>query len=245
MDFAIRIANTNIVIHSVYSNIYEICKDYLISEIVKPDIEIRTDEDSIDDEFKQIRQAGEEIYSYGAAESLLVHRKIVESMLDHDTLLMHGAVIALDHNSYMFSGRSGTGKTTHIRKWIENAQGSFVLNGDKPMVIINGKGAFACGTPWRGKENYGTKDIVPLRSIVFMERSNENQITRVTFKSALPVLLENVYKPQDADKMKKALQLIFKLRDHVTFYKFYFDNYKENAFQTSFNALTDKTRYYT
>ena len=238
MDFAIRIANTNIVIHSVYSNIYEICKDYLISSIVKPDIEICTDDDSISEEFKQIRQEGEEIYSFGAAESLLVHRKIVESMLDYDTLLMHGAVIGLDQKSYMFSGRSGTGKTTHIKKWIENVHGSFVLNGDKPMVIINSKGAFACGTPWRGKENYGTNDIVPLRSIVFMERSKENQITRVSFKSVLPALLENTYRPQDTEKMKKALQLIFKLKDHVTFYKFYFDNYRENAFQTSFDALT-------
>ena len=61
MDFTIRVASIYIEIHSVYSDIYELCKDFLTTECVKPDIDIRTDKDAINAEFEQIRNAGQEI----------------------------------------------------------------------------------------------------------------------------------------------------------------------------------------
>lgn len=241
MRFAVRIANTNIRINSVYSGIYELCNEYITDENVHPDIEICTNFDAVYNEFERLKQTGEEIYSFKAVENLLIHRRITEAMLDYDILLMHGAVIAVDNESYLFTGKSGTGKTTHIKKWIENAQGSYVVNGDKPFIIIDSDGTFACGSPWCGKENYGTNAIVPLRSIVFMERSNNNEMEPEDFKAILPSLLEQTHKPTDVAKMKKTLELLRKLKDRVSFFKFRFDNYKVEAFQTSFDALTGQS----
>lgn len=225
-------------IHSEYSYVYSVCKGYLVNENVKPDIEIFSDKESIKRESERLKQSNQHIFSSSVVESLLIHRIIVESLLDHNILLMHGAVIAVDNDSYLFTGKSGTGKTTHIKKWIENAEGSFVVNGDKPCIIINCNGAFACGTPWCGKENYGTNAIIPLRSIIFMERSTSNRIEKVDFKSIFSTLLEQTYRPTDAAKMKKTLELLMKLKECVTFYQFHFDNYKEDAFHTSFDILT-------
>ena len=238
MNFTIRVANINILIQSVYSGIYKECRDYLIDDNIEPDIEIRVDDDSIRKEFEQIQLSGEPINDLQEAEILLVHRRIAESLLEFDILLMHGAVIAVNNNSYMFTGRSGTGKTTHIKKWLENIEGSFVVNGDKPFLIVNSAGVFACGTPWCGKERYGTNTIIPLRSIVFMERSTNNYIEKVSIKSIFPMLLEQTYQPSDVEKMKRKLRLLLKIKEHVSFYKFYFNNFKDDAFHTSFDLLT-------
>lgn len=238
MEFTISIANTSILIQSIHSSSYNTCKDYLITANEKPDIVIRIDEAMIRDEQLRAQQSSEIAQSPKALERVLVQRKVTESLLFRNILLMHGAVIAVNRVSYMFTGKSGTGKTTHINKWLENAQDSFVVNGDKPFIIIKPEGVFACGTPWCGKENMGKNTIVPLESIIFMERSDKNHIEPVAFKTAFPNLLEQTYRPGNSDMMKKTLELLFNLKDRIRFYKFYFDNFKMDAFYTSFNALT-------
>lgn len=241
MDFTVRIANTNIRIHSIYSGIYNMCKEYLICDDEKIDIEITTDTPMIEAEIMQSEKKSGLIYSSKAAEELLVQRMLTEALLTRNTLLMHGAVVAIDNAAYMFTGHSGTGKTTHIRKWLEIVENAYVVNGDKPFVIINEKGAFVCGSPWCGKECMGSNTIVPLRSIVFMKRNDVNCIQSVEFKEILPLLLEQTYYTTDAVKMKKTLQLLLKLKEYVSFYSFRFNNHKEDAFSTSYNVLTNLT----
>lgn len=237
MDFTIRIANQNILVHSVYENVFKTCKSYLVDNAIKPDIEIRIDESMISDEGERNSETN---CSLGpkTIEVMLVHRLIAEALLDKNTFLIHGAVIAIHDRSFMFTGRSGTGKTTHIEKWLDNSEDAFVVNGDKPMIILNENGAFACGTPWCGKEGYETNVIVPLRSIVFMERSYKNYMEALPFKQAFPLLLDQTYQPAETERIKKTIKLLFELKDHVSFFRFYFDNYKKDSFQVSFDALT-------
>ena len=237
MDFTIRIADTNILIHSVYPRVYKLCSDYLVDANTKPDIELCIDEHMINDEYGRLKQFGEETSSLGMVENLLVYKCIAETLLERNVFLMHGAVIAVNNNSFLFTGKSGTGKTTHIQKWIDSVEGSFVVNGDKPLIAINDNGVFACGTPWCGKERFGKNINVPLQSIVFMERSSENHIMPVSFKSIFTSFLEQIYQPEAAEKMKKTLELMKKTSEFVSFYKFYFNNYKEDSFQTSYDAL--------
>lgn len=236
MKYVIRVANKNISINSVYSNAYLTCKDYLVDGDITPDIELNIDDSMIRAEERGIEEHQEK--GPKSIEGLLVYRLIAEKLLRYDTFLMHGAVIAYENVSYLFTGPSGTGKTTHIQKWLTDANNSFIVNGDKPLVIVGQNCAFACGTPWCGKEHLGTNTIVKLRSIVFMERSSENYIEAVPFRSIFPKLLEQTYMPADADKMKKTLELLMKLKSFVTFYRFRFNNFKEDAFRTSFDVLT-------
>lgn len=238
MDFTIQIANKRILIHSVYTGISKICEDYLIDDDSVPDVEIYSDIDAINTEYESALQRGEQVSSLNIMEGLVIHRRIAEALLYHDTFLMHGAVIAIGNISYMFTGKSGIGKTTHIKKWLERINNSYVVNGDKPLVIIDQKGAFACGTPWCGKEHFGANVVVPLRSIVFMERGSKNCIEEVPFKAAFPKLLEQVYHPDDSDKMKRVLELLVRLKECVSFYIFRFDNYQDDAFRVSFDTLT-------
>ena len=127
MKFKIRIANKNISIHSIYSSVYYSCKEYIVDDNEKTDIFVYVTEDMIEKElirFLKYDNYVNDTYvpSKSYLEIILIHKIIAEAILDYNTFLMHGAVIAVDGFSYMFMGTSGTGKTTHVLKWIESGE---------------------------------------------------------------------------------------------------------------------------
>ena len=150
---------------------------------------------------------------------------------------MHGAVVALDEASYMFIAKSGTGKSTHIQNWLENIGGAYVVNGDKPFIIVGKDGALACGSPWAGKENLQTNAIVPLKSIVLLERASENHMERISAAQAFPFLLEQVHHPASREKMQKTLRLMQRMSSSVSFWRFQCNNFKDDCFDVAYSAL--------
>lgn len=240
MNYLIRVANINISIHSINDIDNKNIKEYIIDDSVPPDIEVFSSNFMIEKEYQRQSKLDDDIASLSSIEALMIQRTIAEKLPDFDAFLLHGAAIAVHDSVYIFSAKSGTGKTTHIRHWLDRIDNVLVVNGDKPYILVNENGAFACGTPWCGKEDMGTNTILPLRSIVFMERSTENRMEKVSFKTILPKLLEQTYHPSGAAQMRKTLKLLLKLQDFVTFYIFHFDNYKEDVFRVSYNTLMEQ-----
>lgn len=166
--------------------------------------------------------------------------KTTEALLEFDVLLMHGAVIAVNDKAYLFAAPSGTGKTTHILKWMEYLPDAFVVNGDKPFIKLGDgvdKSPLACGSPWAGKENMYTNNMVPLKAIILMERAEDNRIDRISFADAFPGLLQQTHRPKDTNKMRKTLKLLQQLHPAVKFYQFKCNNYKNDCFDIAYNAL--------
>ena len=169
-----------------------------------------------------------------------VLRKIADLLLDFNILLMHGAVVAVNDKAYLFTAPSGTGKTTHILKWIEHLPNAFVVNGDKPFIKFNSvddKLPLACGSPWAGKENMFTNAMVPLEAIIIMERAEDNHIVQITFADAFPSLFQQTYRPEDKEKMRYTLKLLQQLHSTVKFYRFKCNNYKDDCFEVAYDAL--------
>ncbi len=97
----------------------------------------------------------------------------------YDTLMTHASVIRYNDEGYMFLGRSGTGKSTHSRMWLENIEGATLLNDDNPIVrIIDGE-AFIYGSPWSGKTPCYRNEVVPLKGIVRIVRAPHNRAVRL------------------------------------------------------------------
>ena len=125
----------------------------------------------------------------------------------HDTLLVHASVIENDRGGYMFLGKSGTGKSTHSRLWLENIEGSTLLNDDNPIIrIIDGE-AYIYGSPWSGKTPCYINRRLPLKAIVRLKQAPFNRITKQVplkaFASLMPACscmrwdhdsVENLYK---------------------------------------------------
>lgn len=106
-----------------------------------------------------------------------------------DTLLLHASVIEHDGIGYIFLGKSGTGKSTHSRLWIENISGVKLLNDDNPVVrIIDGE-VLVYGTPWSGKTHCYLNRRVRVGGIVRLHQTRYNSISRLNSIKAYAALL--------------------------------------------------------
>ncbi len=97
----------------------------------------------------------------------------------YDTLMTHASVIRYENEGYMFLGRSGTGKSTHSRMWLENIEGATLLNDDNPIVRVIGGNTYIYGSPWSGKTPCYRNEVVPLKGIVRIARAPYNKIHRL------------------------------------------------------------------
>lgn len=107
-----------------------------------------------------------------------------------ETLLVHASAVVYEGKGYLFLGRSGTGKSTHSRLWIENIIGAELLNDDNPILRIENGEAYAYGSPWSGKTRCYYNKRVPIRGIIRLKQSPRNRITSLTgingYASLLP-----------------------------------------------------------
>ncbi|MBR0160668.1 MAG: hypothetical protein IJQ02_05225 [Oscillospiraceae bacterium] len=214
-----RLAGWNIEITSLYRTVQELCKDYRIDpEDCRPDILVRTGRSDI--EYEREKSAKENIgagdsdpgYSDQYLEKLAVYRKIAERLPAFDTFLFHGSAVAVNGECYLFTAKSGTGKSTHTRLWRELlGQAAVMVNDDKPLIRLTETGALACGTPWDGKHRLSSNIMVPLKAICILERGETNSICEMEKTDAFPTLLQQTYRPADPAGLKKTLELIHRL----------------------------------
>ena len=232
--FNISIAGLIIEIDTVSLSPSLFCYDFICEGT--PDFSISVTDKDVEYE-KEIDKKNNYKVNIGTYESYAIYRKIVDKVIPRDIFLIHGATIAVDNHAILFSAPSKTGKTTHIKKWLQNINGAYVVNGDKPLIKMTDSQAIACGTPWAGSEQYYTNTQVPLTAIVFMERNEKNEIKEILFQEAYPYLLQQTYLPGDAKKARMVLSMLNQLNEHVRFYKFRFNNFAEDCFEVSYNAL--------
>lgn len=100
--------------------------------------------------------------------------------MEHETLMVHASVISYEGGGYMFLGKSGTGKSTHSRMWLQNIEGCTLLNDDNPVIrLVDGK-AYVYGTPWSGKTPCYKNMNVPLKAVVRLSQAPYNKVERLT-----------------------------------------------------------------
>ena len=219
-----RFAEKTVEIISLHQETHRLCKAYAYE--APPDITVKTTQKDID--FERERSAAEDRaaglpvrnYTDGYLETLAVYRKIADKMLDYDTILFHGSCVSVDGMGYLFTAKSGTGKSTHTRLWREYFGARAVMvNDDKPLIRITSEGATVFGTPWNGKHALGENISVPLRAVCVLERDLGNHIQWVEKNSIYPMLLQQTYRPQSPVKMAKMLTLVDRLAAKVGLYR--------------------------
>ena len=102
----------------------------------------------------------------------------------HDTLMVHASVVKHDGKGYLFLGRSGTGKSTHSRLWLEHIGGCELLNDDNPIArIVDGK-AIVYGSPWSGKTPCYKNESATIGGIVRLQQKPENHVELLSMAQA-------------------------------------------------------------
>ena len=222
-EFNIKVAGRVVAVRTIFPGTQEFCRDYLCDEAADFAIEISMDD--IASERKKSEQEdrleGIPVRNFSDAylETIAVQRKITENLFAYDTLLFHGSVVAVDGEGYLFTAKSGTGKSTHTRLWREVfGERAVMINDDKPFLRMTKNGVLACGSPWNGKHGLGNNLCVPLKAVCILERGEENRIRQISAKQALPMLVQQSNRPLSGKWMPKYLEMLDKLAGGVAFY---------------------------
>ncbi len=135
-------------------------------------------------------------------EYMLAGQIFYRQLLRFNGMLIHSSAIVKDDKAYLFSGKSGAGKSTHTGLWLkEFGNEVYILNEDKPAVRkIDGK-YYVYGTPWSGKTNTNVNKRAELESIVFLGQANENVIRKINAKEAFASLFEQTDRKVDNKNM--------------------------------------------
>ena len=223
-QFSIEIAGRAIGVNAAFPETDKFCKEYLIG--ADPEFHITVTPENI--AFERAKSAREDAleglparkYSDAYLETIALQRKIAERLFEFDTLLFHGSVVAVDGQAYLFTAKSGTGKSTHTRLWRENfGDRAVMVNDDKPFLRITDDGVTAYGTPWNGKHRLGTNISLPLKAICILERGEENRIQKIEGKDAVFMLLQQSNRPMNRALMPKYMELLDELSKKVAFYR--------------------------
>lgn len=219
-----RMAEKVIEVRSMYEKVQEYCKGYecggepdFIVETVQEDIELEREREITCAE-REGRKPHDSSEAY--REELAVYRRIAEWMPVNDTVLFHGSVIAVDGQGFLFTAKSGTGKSTHTRLWRELlGERAVMVNDDKPLLKITEDGVIAYGTPYNGKHRLGCNMSVRLKGLCILERSEDNHIERIDKAQAYPMLLQQVYRPFDGAMMAKTMSLVDNMAKYTELYR--------------------------
>lgn len=209
--FNIKIAGMVVGIDNKYRHIEKLCEKYISNES-NADFFVSASQDEIDTEIISSGKALGNNVSCGYAESICIYRKIARTLPRHDAFVFHASAVECDGKTYMFSARSGTGKSTHTNLWLEHfGDRARIINGDKPVLrLFDGK-TYVCGTPWCGKEGFNSNDISPLHALCFLERGEKNEIRRIDVSEAVMRCITQILIPDNENEIDVFFPLLEKM----------------------------------
>lgn len=225
MNFKMKLADRVIDVECLYESTKAFCKDYLTEDgnidfavSVAPSDILYEREKS--DKERELEGLPPFTPSDAYLETLALYRKIADAFIDYDTILFHGSALSMDGEAYIFTAKSGTGKSTHTRFWRETFGDRVVMiNDDKPLIKITGSGATVYGTPWCGKHNLGENISAPLFAIVSLERSKVNRVEKSDSKKSFPKIFSQTYRTKNILGLQKTLALTDKMLNSVQIFE--------------------------
>lgn len=225
ITFTISLAGFYVEVNSLYESARTFCRDYLCDD-VKADFSVSVSAEDI--AFEREKSEKEDLlegipirrFSDKYLETLAVYRKICTHLLERDVLLFHGSAIAVDGVAYLFTAKSGTGKSTHTALWRQVfEERAVMINDDKPLLKISPEGVLVCGTPWNGKHGLGCNKMVPLKAICILERAERNTITSMDAAEVLPMLMQQSFRTGTPGGTVLLFDILDKLTKRVQLYR--------------------------
>ncbi len=148
----------------------------------------------------------------------LVISAVYSRLCSENVMLLHASYVDVNGYGIVFIGPSGIGKTTQAQLW-EKYRGAKIVNGDKVFVRKIDDGVYAYGTPWKGSSPYDLNEKSPLKGIVILQQSKENNIRRLSPTDAAQLFLPHVFMPNwDEQCMCQLLETFEKTIKKVPLY---------------------------
>lgn len=130
----------------------------------------------------------------------------------------HSASILYRNKAWLFSGPSGTGKSTHTSLWNRLYQTSY-LNGDLNLLGFVDKKPVVYGIPWCGTSGCYTTKTTPLGGITFLKQApTDNLLPLITEDISLRTMQRIVSPSWTADMLLSNLSFAEKLSHSIPFF---------------------------
>lgn len=133
----------------------------------------------------------------------------------YNTVLTHASSVIYQGRAYLFLGKSGTGKSTHSRMWLQALEDVVLMNDDHPVVRLDADGnPIAYGSPWSGKTSCYKNISAPLGGVIRISRAPYNKARRLSpieaYASVMTSCSGMTWDKAQADGRDKTLQGIVK-----------------------------------
>ncbi len=230
-----RIADLNIGIENHADFTKEYMKDYLI-ESDYADFTVTVTQEMIEYEKKiSLEQVPDKYYEITA-----VLRSVCKTILEqYNGFFLHCSCLMYKGEAYVFTAKSGTGKSTHTRLWREIFGDEVVMiNDDKPIVRLIDDTFYIYGTPWNGKHSISNNVKAPIKAIFYLSQAKENKTTKCDPVTTVAKLLSQTVLPDSKDVMNTLLELLDKLTSQTTMYDLEC-NISHDAVHTALNSVKE------
>ena len=140
-----------------------------------------------------------------------------QAVLKHDGVSIHASCVSMGRKSCLFLGKSGTGKSTHARQWVETFSGCSLLNDDNPVLRLVGDEVVAYGTPWSGKTPCYKNECYPVAGIARLQQAVTNRFTPLADTESFAALLPSCSAIRQDARLQDALyRTLIYLSEHVS-----------------------------
>lgn len=149
--------------------------------------------------------------------------------LDRNLVAVHSASILYNGKALLFSAAAGTGKSTQAGYWTE-LFGAHNINGDLNLVGEDNGVAKVFGIPWCGTS--GIKDIneYELGGIVFLKRSLENCVERLTDENKILMMQQRIISPSwKKEQTEKIFITVEEISKKIKMYKLFCTKSSQSA----------------
>ena len=181
---------------------------------------------NISEQFYKNKHSQNPQMTLGECECLWSGGCFYEQLTRFGGVMLHASCVEYDGKAYLFSARSGTGKSTHTHLWLEHLQGSRIINDDKPAIRCIDGVYYAYGTPWSGKNDESVNVGVPIAGIAFLSRG-ENAIKPMAPIKALKLFMDQTVRPSDKALMSNMLDCLNGILTNIPVYELSCDMSKE------------------
>ena len=139
-------------------------------------------------------------------------------------ITLHACGIKVGEHGMLFSGVSGSGKSTTAGLWLKHGGSETTLLSDERVTLREQAGQYSIhGTPWHGKNYIPTNDSAPLERIMILRHGPDNILRLLQPAEAVKLLLQRAYLPYwDSEAMAFSLDLLHRLCQVIPCYDFGF-----------------------
>lgn len=155
--------------------------------------------------------------SMGAVLSSMVRFLFAQAVLEHDGVFVHASCVSMEGKSFLFLGKSGTGKSTHARQWLQAFPDCRLLNDDNPALRIEDGKVMVYGTPWSGKTSCYKNEGYPVAGIARLRQAKTNSFSLLEGPEIFAALLPSCSAiRQDAGLLEALYCTLIQIAEQVT-----------------------------